>query len=186
MTKGISIVMGALIAGCLSAPIRAQTTNFPVYQQSMSIVSINREQLIQQSEYGRALIGSLSKQQTELAAENETLLKDLEREELELTGLRKTMSSEEFRPLADAFDAKVRGVRQAQDQKLVDLAKALENARFRFFRQAEGVIAKIMQENDIVFVLDENVVWLSRGGDVTELVINRLNAAYGAGELPLE
>lgn len=182
--------VGAVLASlCVSAPVMAQTqvdAVYPVFRSMPEVVSVNRERLIQTSQFGRALRGNLAVQQADLVAENEALAKDLEREELELTELRKTLTQQEFAPLAEAFDVKVKDVRRSQDQKAVELAQALEGARFRFFRQAERVIAQLMNENGIVFVLDESAVWISQGGDVTNLVIEQLDAAYLAGELSLE
>jgi Skp family chaperone for outer membrane proteins len=161
-------------------------TDYPIFRSMPEVVSVNRERLIQSSQFGRALNNNLAEQQGALVEENEALAKDLEREELELTELRKTLSTEEFAPLAEAFDVKVKEVRRVQDQKAVALAQSIEGARFRFFRQAERVIAELMSDNGIVFVLDESAVWISQGGDVTNLVIEKLDAAYQAGELSLE
>jgi len=35
-------------------------------------------------------------------------------------------------------------------------------------------------------VLDESAVWIAQGGDITKLIIKRLDAAFQAGQLPLE
>ncbi len=181
-------IQAVFLIGCvfLSGQAVAQDATFPVFQDGPAIVSINRERLIQRSDFGRALIKVLSDRQAALVKENETLAQDLEREERELTELRKTLTPAEFTPLAEAFDAKVKEVRRVQEQKGVELTKSLENARFRFFRQAEQIIVKLMADRGIQFVLDESAIWLSQGGDVTNLVIERLDAAYGAGELTLE
>lgn len=164
----------------------AQTRDFPLYNQSLPIVSINREALVQRTELGRYLSDVLAELQTALVAENETLAATLEQEELDLTELRKSMSAEDFAPMAEAFDAKVKKTRREQDQKSVDLARSLESMRFRFFRQAESIIVQLMQEQGIVFVLDESAVWMSQGGDVTNIVIERMNSAYAAGEISIE
>lgn len=162
------------------------STAYPIFQQMPTVVSVNRENLIQRSDYGKALIETLVASQQKLRSENDTLLLELEDEERKLTELRKTMAAEDFAPLAEAFDVKVKSVRRLQDQKGVELTKALEAARFRFFRQSERIISQLMKENGIVFVLDANAIWISQGGDVTNLVIERLNDAYKAGELTLE
>ena len=174
----------ALTLSCWSA--MAQTSSFPVYYLTLPIVSISREALFQRSDLGNHLSEVLSKRQAALVAENDRLAATLEQEELELTELRKKLSAEKFAPMAEAFDAKVKKVRRVQDQKSVDLAKALESMRFRFFRQAESVIAQMMQESNILFVLDENAIWMSKGGDVTNTVIERMNTAYAAGEISIE
>ncbi len=182
------IFLGAMVgATCVAPPVVGQVApNFPIYQNAPEVVSVNRERLIQSSEFGKALVESLAARQKALVEENDTLAQDMEREERELTDVRKTLTSEEFSPLAEAFDEKVKEVRRQQDQKAVELAQALEGARFSFFRQAERVIAQLMKENGIVFVLDESAVWISQGGDVTNLVIERLDAAYRAGEMEPE
>lgn len=174
----------ALTLLCWSAT--AQTSTFPVYEPTLPVVSINRENLFQRSDLGMQLSDVLSKRQAALVAENDRLAATLEQEELELTELRKTLSAAKFEPMAEAFDVKVKNVRRVQDQKSVDLAKALESMRFRFFRQAESVIAKMMQESGILFVLDEKAIWMSQGGDVTNTVIERMNSAYAAGEISIE
>lgn len=188
MLRSFRIGCCAILIGASSGlAVWAQTApKYPVYRETPEVVSVNRERLIQTSAFGRALVQTLSVQQKNLVEENDALTQDLEREERELTEVRKTLSSEEFAPLAEAFDEKVKDTRRTQDQKAVELAQALEGARFRFFRQAERVIAQLMQENGIVFVLDESAVWISQGGDVTNLVIERLDAAYRTGELSLE
>ena len=179
---GIWLCMGLIAA----TAAQAQQSSYPVFQPVVPVVSVNREALLQKSQYGQALMGVLTRRQSALVEENEALSAKLEQEELELTELRKTLTPEEFNPLAEVFDNKVKEVRRTQDQKSVDLAKALETSRFRFFRHAEAVIGQLMSENGIVFVLDESAVWLSKGGDVTQAVIDRLDAAYAAGELPVE
>ncbi|WP_069299402.1 OmpH family outer membrane protein [Neptunicoccus sediminis] len=188
---GRTLGLGAVLSTCLlmaggSTTALAQTRDFPLYSQSLPIVSINREALIQRSDLGRHLSSVLAELQTALVSENETLAATLEQEELDLTDLRKTMSAEDFAPMAEAFDAKVKKTRREQDQKSVDLARTLESMRFRFFRQAESIIAQLMQEQGIVFVLDESAVWMSQGGDVTNIVIERMNSAYAAGEISIE
>lgn len=188
MPRLACILLAVIWGGVSSAlPVGAQgVPTYPIYRELPEIVSVNRDRLIQASEFGKALIDVLTARQRQLVDENEALALDLEREELELTDLRKTTSPEEFSPLAEAFDEKVKEVRSRQDQKAVELAQALEGARFRFFRQAERVISQLMQDNGIVFVMDETAVWISQGGDVTNLVIERLDAAYKAGKLSLE
>lgn len=187
---GRTFGLGAVLSTCLltagGSGAIAQAQDFPLYDQPLPVVSINREALIQRSDLGRQLSEILAERQSALVAENEELAARLEQEELDLTELRKTMSAQEFKPMAEAFDAKVKKTRREQDQKSVDLAKSLESMRFRFFRQAESIIVQLMQERGVMFVLDESVVWMSQGGDVTNTVIERMNSAYAAGEISIE
>ncbi|GGA24184.1 OmpH family outer membrane protein [Neptunicoccus cionae] len=185
-TLGLGAVLSTSFLVAVGSGVAAQTRDFPLYDQALPVVSINREALIQRSDLGRQLSEMLAERQSALVAENEELAARLEQEELDLTELRKSMSAEEFTPMAEAFDAKVKKTRREQDQKSVDLAKTLESMRFRFFRQAENIIVQLMQERGVMFVLDESAVWMSQGGDVTNTVIKRMNSAYAAGELSIE
>lgn len=158
--------------------------DYPVVPDTQPVASLNRDRLLGESAYGRDLMGKLSERQTELVAENDRLLAELEREERALTDTRKTMSPEEFTPLADAFDKKVNAIRAGQDQKALDLAKSLESTRFRFFREVEPVIVEVMRERGILFLLNEQAVMLSTGdADITDAVLARLDALYADGQL---
>ena len=88
--------------------------------------------------------------------------------------------------MAKIFDNKVKDVRRRQERKAVELSQALEEMRGRFFNQTERLIRRLMEENNIVFVLDESAVWITQGGDFTDVVIERLDVAYQAGDLSLE
>ncbi|MEM6620183.1 MAG: OmpH family outer membrane protein [Pseudomonadota bacterium] len=154
---------------------------------TLEVVSLNRERLLSESAFGRAMIGSLSDQQQALVIENQRLTEELETEERALTETRKTMSAEEFRPLAEAFDEKVKQVRAAQDGKAVDLAKAREAARFSFFRRIEPVIIEIMQSRGARVLLNNQAVLLSTDDvDITAAVLARLDALFAQGALAVE
>lgn len=168
-------------------PQLASAQQFPVFQESLPIASLNREELFNKSVYGRALLAQIGQKETQLATENTDLYTNLEREELELTTLRKQLSSEEFAPLAKAFDTKANEIRSRQRQKLADLNSQLERARFTFFRHSEVVIRNLMQETGILYVLNEQAVLVSTGeGDITAEVIQRLDQLFADGVLKVE
>lgn len=160
----------------------AAAQQYPVYEESLPVASINREELFQQSAYGQALIDQLQKRQQQLAAENDDLYANLEREERELTTLRKQISAEEFAPLAQAFDEKANTIRAQQRHKLDELNAELEKSRFTFFRRAEAVIRQLMAERGIVYVLHEQAIWVSSGrADITRDVMARMDALFAQG-----
>lgn len=177
-------LMAALLLGAPTGGVAQAPNEYPVADDRQLVASLNRDRLLSDSTYGRALMEELGKRQASLVAENESLLAELEREELALTETRKTMSPEDFAPLADAFDRKVNAIRAGQDQKALDLAKALEGTRFSFFREVEPIIIAVMQERGITFLLNEQAVMLSTGdGDITDAVLERLNALHADGQL---
>ena len=165
-----------------AAPLQAQ--QYPIFQEQLPVASINREVLFAESAYGRALLASISEHESRLVKENDSLLADLEREERELTELRKQIPAQEFAPLAQAFDVKANRIRQAQGEKLDALNKQLDGARFTFYRQAETVIRDLMIERGIVYVLNEQAILMSTGeGNITPDVMQRLDALFVSGAL---
>lgn len=173
-----------LVALAQAPAAHAQQPDYPVVESGSSVASLNRERLLSESAYGAEILRRLSERQANLLAENEKLLAELEREEKALTETRRTMDAADFAPLAEAFDNKANRIRAAQAQKGIDLAKALEAARFRFFREVEPVIVEVMQELGITILLNEQAVMLSIGGaDITQPVLERLDALYAEGKI---
>ncbi len=113
----------------------------------------------------------------ELQAENRKLEADLEAEEKALTERRATLPPEEFRLLADAFDAKVKGIRAARDAKANDLTAQREAARKTFIETAVPVLAAILRERGAAAIIDRSAVVLSFDRiDITDLAIARVDA----------
>ncbi len=168
----------------LFGPTMASAQQFPVFQEQLPVASINRDKLFAESAYGRALRAKMAIRQKQLVAENDRLLADLEREERELTELRKQTTPIDFAPLAEAFDVKANRIRQQQNEKLLALNKQLETARFTFFRSTEIVIRKLMFERGIIYVLNEQAILMSTGeGNITGEVMKRLDALFDSGAL---
>jgi Skp family chaperone for outer membrane proteins len=120
-----------------------------------------------------------------LQAENQRLEANLEAEERKLTDQRPTMPPEQFRPLAEAFDEKVRGIRQAQDAKARDLTRQSEEDRARFVETAAPILVALMSDLGAVVLIDKSVAVLSMDSvDVTDEAIARIDAVLGDGQGP--
>jgi len=183
MVRGLSTAVFLAVL----VPLAASAQQFPVFEQTVPVASLNREDLFKKSAYGKALLEQLNQKQKHLSDENTELYTNLESEELELTSLRKKITPEEFEPLAKDFDTKANKIRAQQRQKLAELNNELEKARFAFFRRSEVVIRRLMQERGIIYVLNEQAILVSTGeGDITRDVINRLDALFANGALPVE
>lgn len=180
-TRSIAILLA------LIGPTALLAQEYPVHQEQLPVASINREVLFSQSAYGLALLSIISEDKNQLVAENDRLLADLEREERELTELRKQITAEEFAPLAKAFDAKANQIRRSQREKLAAINKQLEAARFTFFRQAEAVIRDLMIERGIIYVLNEQAILMSTGeGNITTDVMQLLDGLFKSGDLQVQ
>lgn len=145
------------------------------------ILTLDRERLFAESRSGQAILRALEEDTAQLAAENRGIEADLIAEERALTERRATLPPDEFRALAEAFDAKVVAIRRQQDAKARALAERRESDQQAFFRNAMPVIAELVRETGGLVVLDRGAVLLSAEQlDITEAAIARIDAAGAA------
>lgn len=146
--------------------------------QTSQILTIDRDRLLGETRPGAAVMAGLEERVTALAAENKAIEDALIAEELDLTEQRSTLTPEDFRALADAFDARVQTLRAEQDDKERALNRAQEDARNAFVRDSANIISEIVRERGALMVIDRRYVYLSAGSiDITDEAIKRINAA---------
>ncbi len=148
---------------------------------SSMILTLDQERLFNGSRHAEMIQAEIERRSADLAAENRRIEADLAAEELELTERRPELPVDEFRALADAFDAKVQSIRVAQDAKARELQRYRDEERQLFLRRISPVLAEIVRERGAVIVLDRRSVLLSAEAiDVTDQAIARINAAFDA------
>lgn len=168
----------ALAAGAQDAPV-------PTAAGVGSIAVIQQDRLLQRTRFGQAMLARTETARKALQAENQRLETALETEERDLTARRASLSPAEFRPLAEAFDEKVKGIRQAQDAKARALTRQTEEERGRFIQTAAPVLAKLMSELGAAVLIDKSFVLLSLDSiDITDAAIARIDAVLGDGSAP--
>jgi Skp family chaperone for outer membrane proteins len=146
------------------------------------IVVLNQEQLLSQSRYGQRIQREVEEAGAALSAENREIESQLVEEELALTEQRATMSTEEFRPLAEEFDIRVEGIRAAQEAKSRALQSQAEAAQARFFEQVFPILISLLRERGATVLMDNRAVLLSvEGADITEAAIALVDAELGEG-----
>ena len=123
------------LAGLFTAMISLSGVAAQEISQSPSVLTIDPERLFAETSFGRRATQSVEESASELAAENRRIEAELIAEERDLTERRESLSIEEFRKLADAFDEKVDRIRSEQDTKARDVQSLREDERQRFFRQ---------------------------------------------------
>lgn len=150
---------------------------------STPLMSIDQERLFLESEWGERVQNELAERSRDFAEENERLAQEFSDEEQELTRLRDTLSPEEFRARADEFDQRVVEVRRERDSMGQELQALFEQERTAFLQASLPLLAQLMEERGAVAVLDQRVIFVSAEAiDVTQALIERINAAEGAGE----
>lgn len=159
-------------------PVRAQQLGVP----QTGVLTISSERFFAESAFGQRVFREIETESALLAQENERIVSELSEEEKDLTEKRKSLSAEEFRPLAEAFDEKVQSHREGQRAKLDLLARRGEEARGRFFELAQPVLIELLRESQASVVIERATVVLSTdASDITDAAIERINAAIGDG-----
>ncbi len=172
------------LAALAFAPTEMSAQTGPV---RADILVLNQDRLLNQTAYGARIQQELEAASQALANENRRIEEQLTTEELELTALRQTLAADEFRVLADEFDARVRDIRAAQDAKTRDLQSQAEAAQQRFFEETVPLLLEIVQQRGASVLLDSRTVLLSAGGvDITDAAITLIDERLGnGGEDPL-
>jgi Skp family chaperone for outer membrane proteins len=155
--------------------------------QKTAIVTLDQDQLYLGTQYGRALQAKFESESAALLAENRKIDAGLEAEERELTTKRTTMTAQDFRPLAEAFDNKANDLRKAQDVKSTELAKSRDADRQAFFQAVAPILGDYMVERGAVAILDKSAIVVSLGSiDITKEVIARIDTRLGDGSKPAD
>lgn len=147
-----------------------------------AILTIDPDRLFAASMYGQKALADIRADSILLAAENREIEAALSDEELELTQKRTTLSPEEFRPLANAFDEKAQRIRVEQTTKANEIRSRPEIARQEFMRIAQDILVEIMRERRALAIFSNDAVFLVADTiDVTDVAIERINSLIGDG-----
>ena len=178
MTLLRGLAVAALALTCLGPP-QAGAQDLGIIQND--ILVLDPERLFEQTELGQRMAADHQAEREKLAARNRRLEAELEAEEKRLTELRAETSPEEFREMADAFDAKVQEIRRDSERRVVDLERDRERLPIQFLRAVEPVLSEVMREAGGAVVLDARTVLFRLDAvDVTETAITRIDKVIGA------
>lgn len=146
------------------------------------VLTVDSDRLYRESAFGKRVAREIETQGRAMAEENRALEAELETEEKALTAQRSTLTPEEFRTLADAFDARVQTIRREREAQNRLLNEQLEENRVRFLNAAAPVLEDIMREAGAGIVLERRGVFISANAiDITIAAIERINQVLGDG-----
>lgn len=172
----------ALATALLLAPGHPASAQ-PLELSLAPILIIDQERLFAESSLGALISAEIEAETQALAEENRRIEQELIAEELDLTERRPDLPAEEFRALADAFDAKVQRFRSEQDAKERALQQRREQEQQDFVNRIGPVLGDLARERGAVAILDRRAVLLAAGRiDVTDEAIERLNALIATEE----
>jgi len=177
-------IWAAAVLLALGAPAPAQTP--------LAAVVLDEQRLLTGSAYGRRVLERFETERAALIAEGQALADALAAEERALIDRRRALPPDEFRALADDFDARVEAVRASQIGRERALMQALDEAQRAFFAAATPVLAELAREFGASVILSPQAVLLTvapdaQGGstvaaaDITAAAIARLDAVLGDG-----
>ena len=176
--RGLWVLALVLGLSAVERRVAAQELGLP----NSTILVIDPGQLFAKSQFGQRVGDEIESQGTVLAEENRRIEAELSAEEKQLTEERPKMTPDEFRRVADAFDAKVRKIRSTQEAKADALNQEGDAAERRFLSVARPVLEELMVEAGASVLLDTRTVLLSTGVvDVTDEAVERINLAIGDG-----
>lgn len=169
----IRAALTALAAWCLIAlPAGAQEV------PKSPVLVIESERLFAETLAGQDIIAALDLARDALVTENSRIESDLEAEEQDLTQRRETLNVDEFRALAEAFDARVQSIRQQQDAKARALSQRFDRQQVDFRRAIAPVLQFIMTEAGAVVMIERRNTFITAEQiDVTDLAIRRIDQA---------
>ncbi len=178
MRRGLALLsLGLALA---AGPVSGQSQ--PPAAAPSALLTLDDQRLFAESRFGKTLLARQEVEKQALAAENRQIEAGLETEERDLTGRRAVLPKEQFQPLAEAFNAKVEGIRKAQDVKSRDLTRRFEEERRRFFETASPVLGQILVERGALAIIDKRAVFLGfENLDITDAAIARVDAVLGDG-----
>lgn len=179
MRRGLSFLLAALLIGGAAEAQEAADGPSPV-------LTIDSERVFGSSGIGQQITAELEAELEALVAENRQIEAELTAEESALTERRAEIEPAEFRELADAFDAKVQRIRSEQDAKQRALQARREAERRNFIDVITPILTDIGRERGTIVILERRSVVLSAdSADITDEVIERINAAIVNGEDPV-
>ncbi len=166
----VFIVLFTLVAQPLSAAEKSE------------LFTVDMTKLLRSSEFGKNIIAANNIARKKLQSENEELEKKLLLEEKELSELRKTLSIEEFRPIALEFDKKVSIIRAEQGKKEEILNKKVRKEEADFFKRIYPLLYEILIERGGLILVDQrNIILWDNSVDITDDAIQAINQALRSG-----
>ena len=175
-----SVVLGAILVGAIGSASPALGQPVPREPMQTEFLFVNQERLLTGSRTGRALLEEEETATEALRQEARAIDADFEAREREIASLRSEITPDEFRALADEFDAEVVEARRLQDARSAALAQRLDLRRRQFFGQIAPLLVAAMERHGAAAIFDETSVLLSdQSINITDDIILAIDATLG-------
>lgn len=185
---GLAALVGLIVALPMALPAQepgavARPAAEPRVIVPSPVLTLDWDRLYEGSLWGKRVRAEFAAASVELQAENSRIAEQLTTEERSLTERRATLDAEVFRREADAFDARVTEIRNAQEEKARAIGRKLEEERQAFIQAAIPQIDAVLQARGAVVMLDARAIIRGLAAiDVTADLAARVDAVIGAGD----
>ena len=151
--------------------------------ENSGVFTVDMAKLLRFSEYGKSIIAANNIARQNLQNENDNLEEKLLVEEKELSKLRETLSTDEFRPKALDFDKRVTIIREEQGKKEENLIKINRNQEAEFFKKVYPLLYELLLKRGGSVLFDQrNIILWNNSVDITDDAIKLINQVFGNGE----
>lgn len=172
VAAGLLMLLSLLVPAGLAAQDAGGGPRSPV-------LVVDFDQVFRLSQHGQDILQEFDSRSRALADEIARIDAEMAAEEKALTERRASLSAEEFRALADAFDTKVQELRAQQDARAQELNRDQSEARLEFRQATFPILGQLMLDAGAVLVVEKrNVLVFNDAIDVSEVTARRLDEAY--------
>jgi len=148
--------------------------------EKSSLYTVDLGKLLKQTISGKNIISVNNSLRQSLQNENESLEAELLLEEKNLSELRSSLSADEFRPKAIAFDQKVTIIRSEQAKKEEDLLRNIRKKESDFYKNIYPLLYRLLSEHGGLILIDQrNLVLWDSSIDITEEAIEMIDRING-------
>lgn len=180
---GQAIALGlCCFLGLPAAVLQAQQLSLGEQVVRSPVLTVDRDRLFNTSQFGKRIMAEVQADGAALEAENRRIEAELAAEEKDLTERRPDMAPDDFRALADAFDAKVQRTRSEQAEKARALNERVDRAQQQFVATAGPVLERMMQEAGAAVIMEQRSVFMAANIiDITAQAVSQIDAEIGDG-----
>ncbi len=182
MRFALALFVGLMSFWPLAPASQAQQTNSGGL--SNEVLVIDFETLFELSLFGQRVLAEQEARTAILRAENRQVAAELAEEEQSLTDARDSMPADEFRLLADAFDARAEEIRAQRNEKEQEIIRFIQDERERFVSEVSPIVTRIMSERGAGIVIERRFAFASRSSlDVTQRALQLSDAILQDGSI---
>lgn len=173
------LAFGLGVVGGLGFPLAAQDQTAVQEEIQSEILTVDTDFIFANSLYGVQIEQEFSAAAKVLITENGEIEARLTAEEKALTQERASLSLEDFRARAQAFDTHVQTLRDAQQVKETEVQAIRTTGRKAFQEVITPILAQIARDRGASVMFERQQVFLSAESiDITLIALDRVNAAF--------